>query len=64
MALESTEPLKEMSTTNLAGADGRPAREADNFTAICEPIVQKMWKPLRLTILWTITACYRESRTF
>jgi hypothetical protein len=31
MAVESTQPLTEMSK-------GRPAREADNLTAICEPI--------------------------
>jgi hypothetical protein len=38
MALESTQPLTEMSTRNLPGGKGRPAREAD-LTAICEPIV-------------------------
>jgi hypothetical protein len=27
----------------------RPARKAENFIAICEPIVQKMWEPRRLT---------------
>jgi hypothetical protein len=36
MALESTEPLTEMSTCNLFG--GRRVR-ADNLTAICKPIV-------------------------
>jgi hypothetical protein len=39
MALGSTQPLTEMSTRNLSGGKGRPAREADNLTAICEPIV-------------------------
>jgi hypothetical protein len=39
MALGSTHPLTEMSTKDLAGGKGRPAREADNLTAICEPIV-------------------------
>jgi hypothetical protein len=39
MALGSTQPLTEMSTTNLPGSKGRPARKADNLTAICEPIV-------------------------
>jgi hypothetical protein len=29
----------------------RPALEADNLTAICEPIVQKMWDPRHLTTL-------------
>jgi hypothetical protein len=41
--------LIEMSTRNLPGGKVRPAREADNLTAICEPIVWKMWKPRRLT---------------
>jgi hypothetical protein len=37
--LGSTQPLTEMSTRNLPGGKGRPARKADNLTAICEPIV-------------------------
>jgi hypothetical protein len=39
MALGSTQPLTEMGTRNLPGGKERPAREADNLTAICEPIV-------------------------
>jgi hypothetical protein len=39
MALESTQPLTEMSTRNLPGSKGRPEHKADNLTAICEPIV-------------------------
>jgi hypothetical protein len=39
MALGLTQPLTEMSTRNLPGGKGRPARRADNLTAICEPIV-------------------------
>jgi hypothetical protein len=39
MALRSTQPLTEMSTRNLPGGKGRPARKADNLTAPCEPIV-------------------------
>jgi hypothetical protein len=39
MALGSTQPLTEMSTGNLPGGKGRPARGADNLTAICEPTV-------------------------
>jgi hypothetical protein len=39
VALRSTQPLTEMSTTNLLGGKGRPARGADNLAAICEPIV-------------------------
>jgi hypothetical protein len=39
MAQGTTQPLKEMSTRDLPGGKGRPVRKADNFTAICEPIV-------------------------
>jgi hypothetical protein len=39
MALGSTQSLKEMSTRNLPGGKGRPARKADNLTAICKPVV-------------------------
>jgi hypothetical protein len=35
MALGSTQPLTKMSTRNLPGSKGRPARKADNLTAIC-----------------------------
>jgi hypothetical protein len=34
-----TQPLTEMSTRNLPGDTGQPARKADNITAICELIV-------------------------
>jgi hypothetical protein len=30
-----------MSIRNIPGGEGRPARKADNLTAICEPIVYK-----------------------
>jgi hypothetical protein len=39
MALGSTQTLTEMSTMNLPGGKGRPARKADNITAIYEPTV-------------------------
>jgi hypothetical protein len=39
MAMESIQPLTEMSTRNLPEDKGRPAPKADNLTAICEPIV-------------------------
>jgi hypothetical protein len=42
---------------------GRTARKADNLTAICEPIVYKMWEPRLLRNLWTSTACYTDSFT-
>jgi hypothetical protein len=65
LALGSTQPLTEMSTRNtrIPGGKGRPARKADNLTAICEPIVYKMWEPQHLTTLWASTARYRDSFT-
>jgi hypothetical protein len=40
MALGSIQPQTEMSTRNISGrVEGRPARKAENLTAICEPIV-------------------------
>jgi hypothetical protein len=40
MDLRSTQTLIEMSTRNVSGLKGgRPARKADNLTAICKPIV-------------------------
>jgi hypothetical protein len=48
MALGSTHPLAEMSTWGKEW----PARKSDNLTAICEPIVQNMWEPRRLTTQW------------
>jgi hypothetical protein len=59
MALESTQPLTEMSTKNIPGGEGRPARKAENLTAICVPIVYKMWECQHLTTLWLSTARYR-----
>jgi hypothetical protein len=38
MALVSTQPLTEMSTRNILGGKGWPARMAENFTAIYKPI--------------------------
>jgi hypothetical protein len=64
MALGSTQPLTEMITRNLPGGKGRLVLGTDNFIAICEPIVWKMWEPLRLTTLWAFTAYYRDSFTF
>jgi hypothetical protein len=39
MDLKPTQPLTEMTTTNLPGGKGRPAREGEDLTTICEPIV-------------------------
>jgi hypothetical protein len=51
MALGLTQHLTEMSTSNIPWGEGQPARKADSFTAICEPIVYKMWEPQHLTTL-------------
>jgi hypothetical protein len=64
MALGSAQPLTEMSTRNLSKGKERPLLKADNLTAVCEPIVYKMWEPRRLTTLWAFTACYTDSFTF
>jgi hypothetical protein len=64
MVIGSTQPLTEMSTRNLPGGKGRQARGADKLTAICEPIVLKMWEPRLLTTLWAFTACYWDTFTF
>jgi hypothetical protein len=45
MALGSNQSLTEMSTRNLPGGNGQLAHKADILTAICEPIVWKMWGP-------------------
>jgi hypothetical protein len=55
MALASTQPLTEMSMRNLPGCKGRPMREADNLTSICEPILENVGAS---------TACYRDGFTF
>jgi hypothetical protein len=39
MVLGLAQPLTELSTRNLPGSIGLPARKADNLTAICEQIV-------------------------
>jgi hypothetical protein len=57
MALESTQPLTEMSTRNFPGGKKRAARRADNLTAVCEPNVCKLWEPQPLTTLRASTAC-------
>jgi hypothetical protein len=63
MVLGSTQLLTEMSTRNVPGGKERPAREVDNFTAICEPIVWILWDLQRLTTLRASMAWYRDSFT-
>jgi hypothetical protein len=64
MALGSTQALTEMSTRNLPGGTERPARKADNLTAIYEPIAWKIRELRRHTIQWSSTAIYMDSFTF
>jgi hypothetical protein len=56
MALGLIQPLTEMSTRNLPAGKEWPALKADDFTAICEPTVYKLWDPRSLTTLWASTA--------
>jgi hypothetical protein len=37
--LRSAQPLTKLSTRSILGGKGRPARKADNLTAICEPFI-------------------------
>jgi hypothetical protein len=59
-SLGSTQLPTEMSTRDLPGCEGQPARKADSFTAICELIVWKMWGLQRFTTLWASAASYRN----
>jgi hypothetical protein len=45
MVLGSTQSLTETSTRKLTVGKERPARNAENLTDICEPIVKKMCEP-------------------
>jgi hypothetical protein len=54
-------PLREVSTRNIPGDKGWPARKAENLTAICESAVWIMWEPRRLTNLRVSTTCYRDT---
>jgi hypothetical protein len=54
MALRFTLRLTEVSTRNLNGGKGWPARKADNLTAICIENVEAS----------TSTACYSDSFFF
>jgi hypothetical protein len=64
--VDSASSRNEYEESFRGGGGGREpsARKADNHAAICEPIVQKMWQPRRLTTLWAFTACYKDSFTF
>jgi hypothetical protein len=63
MAPGFIQPLIEMSTRIYFWSKTRPARKADNLTAICERIVYKIWDPRHIINLYASTACYRDSFT-
>jgi hypothetical protein len=46
-ALECIQPKTERVPENLPGGKERPVRKPDKLTAICEPIVCKVWDPPR-----------------
>jgi hypothetical protein len=56
MDRQSTQPLRGVPGIFLGVKGGRLARKADNFTAICEPIMLKMWEPRSPTSL-----CYMDN---
>jgi hypothetical protein len=60
MALDFAQPLTAISTRNRPGSRERPARKADSLTAMCDPLVDKIWERLRSTTLWGSTAYYRN----
>jgi hypothetical protein len=53
-----------MTARNIPADKGPPARNADNFTAICEPINWEMLQPLPLTTLWAPTDFYGNNFAF
>jgi hypothetical protein len=57
VALGWSQHLKELSAKFLPGSKGLSAHKA-HLTAICEPIVRKMWERRRLTTLPASAACY------
>jgi hypothetical protein len=67
MTLGLSKSLTEMSTRNLPGGEGGElramVREVEKITAICEPIVRRMWEPRRFINISAFAACYRYSFT-
>jgi hypothetical protein len=64
IAMMFAQPLAEIYTRIFLGSETWLVLRADNLTAICEPIIKKMWLPQRLTTLCASTACYRDGFTF
>jgi hypothetical protein len=61
MVLRSAEPLTEMCTWTVSRSKGLPVGQADNLTAICDPIIKKMWELQHLAAVWANTAFYRNN---
>jgi hypothetical protein len=58
-------PVTERGSRNCCRLQGAPVTpEADNLTAVCEPIVCKMWEPPRFGTLSAPAAYYGENFTF
>jgi hypothetical protein len=64
MALGSTQLLTERVTGIFLGGRGRPACEADNLTAICQPTVYKMWEPQPLSLFYYISICAQQAKFY
>jgi hypothetical protein len=63
MALGLTQPLTEMSIRNIPGGKGRPARNADNITAICELDVSQSYGPSRPVTGIALPFFYKNGNT-
>jgi hypothetical protein len=55
--LGSTQPLTVMSTRNLPGGQGSPARKVEIPPPSVSRLSRKIWEPRRLTTLWDSTTC-------
>jgi hypothetical protein len=64
MTLGFTHLLIDIRARSSWGCKVLAARNADKLTAICEPTVEQMWEPRRITTLWACTSCYKDSFAF
>jgi hypothetical protein len=49
MVVRLIQPLTEIRIINFVVGKARPARKADDFTAVCEHTVRKTWEPRHLS---------------